>query len=336
MTLPNHLINHVAIALDASGSMQRHRAQVVTAVDELVKYLATLSQEMDQETRITVYTFNDKVQNIVFDRDVLRLPSIADFYEPDRQTALCDATLLALDDLGRTAQMYGDHAFLLYVFTDGQENASKPLNRSFLPQRLKALGDNWTTAILVPDIHARLAAERLGFPRNNIDTWNTLSATGMEEMAEVVKTSARTYMTARSTGTRGSKNLFGGADTVNDQTIRDSGIKPLHYDDFMLLRVIRDTPIKEFIEDAGHRYVAGRGYYQLVARTIVQANKQVAIMHKKTKKVFHGLDARKILKLTEVDTVVTPDDNKDYAIFVQSTAPNRKLFAGTELFYFKK
>lgn len=331
-----HLINHIAILLDASGSMRQHRNSVIKAVDELIKYLATLSKDMNQETRVSVYTFDNKVQNVIFDRDVLRLPSIAQFYDPSGQTALVDAVTLSLDDLAKTAQMYGDHAFLVYAFTDGQENASSWLNKSQLPGRLGKLANNWTTAILVPDMFARTAAERLGFERNNIETWNTISATGVEEVSRTIQTATKSYMVARSTGTVGTKSLFGGTDTVNDQTIRDSGIKPLAFDDFELHRVIRDTPIKEFMEGNGLTYVSGRGYYQLMARTVIQPNKLVAIMHNKTKKVFHGRDARNILKLPDMDTIVTPADNKDYAIFVQSTAQNRKLLAGTQLFYYKK
>src|SRR5690349_14651809 len=117
-------VNHVALALDASGSMAvsgKARA-LVTVADGLIEYLAARSKELNQETRVTVYTFDERVKCAIYDKDVLRLPSIADFYKIGGMTALLDATLLAIDDLRLTPQKYGDHAFLTYVLTDGKNN----------------------------------------------------------------------------------------------------------------------------------------------------------------------------------------------------------------------
>lgn len=73
--------------------------ELVKVADAQIAYLAQRSKELDQETRITVYTFNNTVQCVVYDKDVLRLPSIAEFYQPRGMTALIDATLKSQDDL---------------------------------------------------------------------------------------------------------------------------------------------------------------------------------------------------------------------------------------------
>lgn len=81
---------------------------------------------MDQETRVTVFQFDDVVECLVYDKDVLRLPSLRNIYGPARaNTALIDATIKAVNELKETPERYGDHAFLCYVLTDGQENASR-------------------------------------------------------------------------------------------------------------------------------------------------------------------------------------------------------------------
>ena len=93
-----NIINHIGLVLDASSSMDRYTRKLIEVADNQIKYLATRSQEMNQETRISVWTFADhhNIQCVVWDMDVLRLPSIAEFYKPYGNTALVDAMLKSL------------------------------------------------------------------------------------------------------------------------------------------------------------------------------------------------------------------------------------------------
>lgn len=321
-------IVHVALALDASGSMSSHKYKLIQAVDELVKYLAKRSEELNQETRVTIYTFDDDVRCAIFDKDVLRLPSIKTLYHIGGMTALADATILALDDLGNTAQMYGKHAFLLYVLTDGIENASNYVNRQALPGRLATLPDNWTVAALVPHLRARDEAVRWGFHRGNVETWDTYSADGIQEVSSKVREATNTYMTSFSQGTHtgGTQTLFDTSiQTVNAATVAAANLKPLDPASYLLLPVISKMAISEFVRSHGHAYRTGRGYYELNKPEMIQANKSVMIMEKSTNKVFSGQDARKLLRLPDMNVRVKPADNPDYTIFVQSQAHNRKL-----------
>src|SRR5947208_332295 len=124
-----NIINHVFLVLDASGSMKPWSREVIKVADNQVAYLAQRSKELDQETRITIFQFSSgPAECLVYDKDVLRMPSISKLYTPTRYlTALIDATLLALDDLSLTPQRYGDHSFLGYILTDGRENDSANL-----------------------------------------------------------------------------------------------------------------------------------------------------------------------------------------------------------------
>jgi hypothetical protein len=141
MSKIENIINHIVLVLDASLSMDSVSEQLVKVADNQIKYLAQRSKELDQETRITVYTFNttgyysgfnkQRIECLIYDKDVLRVPSIASLYKADGATPLIDATILALDDLAMTPEKYGDHSFLVYVLTDGQENASR--NRAIRP-----------------------------------------------------------------------------------------------------------------------------------------------------------------------------------------------------------
>src|SRR6185369_14557730 len=245
-------------------------------------------------------------------------------------TALIDATLKSLDDLAHTAQLYGDHAFLVYVLTDGEENVSR--NRpGALAQRLAALPDNWTVACFVPSQTSKFEAKRFGFPADNIAIWDTTDS-GLTEVGETIRRTTDTYMTSRASGIRGSKTLFStGADAVNAQTVQQAGLTKLPSSKFVVLPVLADGPIRETVEATGLTYTVGAGYYQLMKTETIQANKAIAVRDKLSGAVYTGRNARDLLGLPATDVRVKPDSNPQFDVFVQSTSVNRKLIKGTTL-----
>jgi hypothetical protein len=310
--------------------MRGLREQLIRVADSQIAYLAQRSQELGQETRVTVYTFDDKVRCAVYDKDVLRLPSIRDHYQIGGMTALIDATLKSQDDLAQTAQLYGDHSFLTYVLTDGQNNVNNH-QAGELSQRLNSLPDNWTVACFVPHQVGAHEAKKFGFPANNVAIWNTSEA-GLAEVGETIRRTTDTYMQSRATGVRGSRNLFStGVDAVNTQTVKAAKLEQLPTNTYRLLQVDRDRTIKDFVEDHGHRYNIGCAFYQLTKTETVQAGKQVAVAERNSGKVYTGINARNLLGLPAMDVRVKPDQNPLYDVFVQSTSVNRKLIGGTRL-----
>src|SRR5688572_12359138 len=97
--LQHTLKNHVAVAIDASSSMRGLTNTVIRVADELIAHLAAESKRLNQETRVSVYVFADNVECLVYETDVLRLPSIAGSYVANGWTALLDATVQSIDDL---------------------------------------------------------------------------------------------------------------------------------------------------------------------------------------------------------------------------------------------
>lgn len=331
---PQNYINHIALVLDASGSMWTRRAELVKVADAQIAYLAKRSEELDQETRITVYTFNSRVECVFYDKDVLRLPSIKEFYSPRGNTALIDATLKSQDDLSKTAQLYGDHSFLTFVLTDGEENASSrspyDLN-SYLPHLL----DNWTVAVLVPDQRSKFEAKKFGFPADNIAIWDATTNKGFVEAGETIRRATDNYFTLRSQGIRGSRSIFSmGADTLNKKAVKAAKLIALPKGTFQLLPVDRAFPIREWVQEQGFSFTLGCAFYQLTKTESIQPQKNIAIMEKKSKKVFVGREARDMLGLPDMEVRVKPQYNPDFDVFVQSTSVNRKLVPGTNLLIF--
>lgn len=332
-------INHIALVLDASGSMSHLQSQVVKVADGLIAHLAQRSKELDQETRVTVYIFGDTVKCVIYDKDVLRLPSLAKHYRISGMTALIDATLKSQDDLALIPEPYGDHAFLTYVLTDGLENMSKN-KPSTLAARLHSLPDHWTVAVLVPDQSGKHEAKKFGFPADNVAIWDATTVRGLSEAGETIRTATENFMAGRAQGIRGSRSLFAtDASVVNKGTIQAAGLKPLPTDKYVLVPVAPQPPekygqpilIKEFVEGCNHRYQVGKAFYKLSKPEKIQGNKQLAVVEKKTSKVYTGAGARDLVGLPDMEVRVKPDENPDYDIYVQSNSVNRHLVVGTKL-----
>ncbi|GHF40174.1 vWA domain-containing protein [Streptomyces morookaense] len=335
-------INHVALVLDASSSMSHLSRKVVDVADQQIAYLARRSRELDQETRVTVYVFADKAECVIYDKDVLRMPSLQQLYRAGGMTALLAAALKSQRELAQTAQLYGDHSFLTFILTDGQENASHrcPDAPAADPRELveavaKMIAtqqDNWTLAVLVPDQMGKREAMQCGFPKDNIAIWDATSTQGLEEAGQVIQQATEKFMVGRTQGIRGSRTVFStGAQAVNKDTIEAAGLTPVDPSEYQLIPVTREAAIREWVIECGHTYRTGSAFYQLNKSEKIQAKKQIAVLEKKTDRVYTGPEARALLGLPDTEVRVTPDHNDDFTIFVQSTSVNRKLIPNTRV-----
>lgn len=332
MNVDQGYINHVAIIADASSSMTRHKSALIKVLDGQVKHLAQRSTELNQETRVTYYVFNQTVECLVYDKDVLRLPSIQNRYNPRGRTALMDAAHRGIGDLQQTAQLYGDHAFLVYVLTDGQENESHLVTSSMLNRTLTGLPENWTVAALVPDQSGVFEAKKFGFPAGNIQVWDTTSSEGLVEAGGTIRRATDQFMTGREKGIRGSRSVFSmDPSNLNTSNLYKAGLRPLKTEEFVQLPVAVTSDIKPFVEDHGISYRLGIAYYQLTKTETIQAGKKIAVRRRSTGEVFTGQHARDLLGLADDAVKVTPGYNPDFDVFVQSTSVNRKLLPSTDL-----
>lgn len=332
----NNYINHIVFVIDASGSMGYLKAEVVKVFDNQIKHLAQRSKELDQETRITVYLFNSDIKCLVYDKDVLRLPSLKTFYSPSGGTALIDGATTAFDDLALTPQKYGDHSFLCYVLTDGEENSSNKTNVANFPNRIKTIPDNWTVAVFVPNQIGVHEAKKFGFPSDNIQVWDANSSTGIEKAGATMQQATDNFMAARSKGLRSTKNLFNLDVTKLSKDAVVANLDQLKANEYLLIPVQTNSVIKPLVESwTKAEYLKGSAYYQLTKAETIQGYKQLCVQDKVNGKVYAGVNARNLLGLPSQDVKVNPASHNAFDIFVQSTSVNRKLIAGTKLLVLK-
>lgn len=331
----NRLINHVEFDIDSSSSILHYDLTyaVKEAVERQAKYLADISNKYDQETRLTMYTFADSIQVVEYEIDIIRAVQRGEVlkgYKPGGNTALIDVALQGLDDLAKTATIYGNHAFLKYVFTDGEENRSKR-SKYELKERLQSLPDNWTVGILVPNQRAADNARSFGFPENNIQEWD-VTAAGVAKVSARVEQATAQWFEGRSRGVVGTRSLFTIDTKAVDNAVMAGKLIPLDTTWFKMFTVKRKTSAAEFSAFYMNEYVRGRVFYQLTARKPegedVQPEKKILLRHNTTGVVFGPEGTRHVLGLPENGTTVRikPNMNRDYTVFVQSTAPNRALW----------
>jgi uncharacterized protein YegL len=333
---PANYINHIGLVLDGSASMRHLELEVVKVADSQIAHLAQRSKELDQETRITVYVFNSYqgVKCIFYDKDVLRMPSLASRYSCDGQTPLIDATLKAIEDLKRTPELYGDHAFLMYVLTDGQENDSsrRPYD---LQATLSQVADNWTVAVMVPNQDGVFEAKKFGFPPNNIAVWDATTVKGVVEAGERIRQTTDTFMQARTQGVRGSKNIFQMDVSGLTPTVVASTLQKLDANRYDIVDVDPNKggwQIKDFVETvAGQTYYTGMAYYQITKPETIQPTKKVLVRDRASGRVYAGTSARSLIGIPDYEIKVRPADHPKYEVFIQSTSVNRKLVGGTKL-----
>ncbi len=326
-----HVINHVAFCVDASSSIDNYNLTepIIKVFDAQIENLKRLSQSLDQEVRITLYTFADQVKNVFFDMDVLRVKSIKDLYKPYGNTALIDATMQGIRDLQKTAVMYDDHAFLQFVITDGEENRNAGAAGT-LKTMIAGLGDNWTLAILVPSQTAKFNATKYGFPADNIQIWDT-TAKGVEEVGEILNKATESYMVSRSRGVKSSKSLFSLNTSNLKADVVKKKLKELKSSEYSLFPVSKKMEIKDFVVGWTKDYVPGSAYFQLTKPEKIQPSKSIAIQNKQNGKIYIGEEARTLLNLPDYEVRVNPISHSDYIIFVQSKSTNRNLVPSTNV-----
>lgn len=321
-------INHIALVVDKSGSMFSVGQDLVKVFDQEIEHLKSRSVELNQETRISVYLFGSDVECLVFDMDAMRMPSLKQFYNASGQTKLIDAVIKSVEDMNKLPQLYGDHAFLVYALTDGEENNSRNYPAA-LKDTLNKLPENWTIVCMVPNSRGIHEAKKFGFPVNNIQVWNTDSA-GTVEVGKSFRSAMDNYMDNRSKGVRGSSNFFS-LDTsgikVKDASANLTKLSTDKYKRYQVNSGFNGfAVIRDFVEAAtGKSYVKGSTYYELTKTEMIQSYKEICIQDRKSTAVYSGANARTLLGLPNSDVKVSPDKHSGWRIFVQSTSVNRKL-----------
>ncbi len=349
-----NMVNHVTYVLDASGSMNSLTNAVVKLFDDQMKDLAEMSQKNKQETRVSVFTFctdswrRPLIDCVIYDTDVLRVPSIRQMYTPNGGTPMIEGVIESIMDLRKIPEMFGDHAHIMYVITDGQETEDRG-GGSKLRTVIKALPENWTVGCLVPDPECRNSAINYGFTSENCFIWQQTEK-GVEEVNQTMRCTTQAFMAGRAIGQRSMKGGMFKVDLAKiDKKEVQENLKALALGSYILSDITTKTvnsipgakkvEIKPFVETVLKLpFLKGRGFYQLQKLEEIQESKSVCVRDKRNGRVYIGDAARELIGLPvgKCGTVkIKPDGNGTYEVFIQSTSFNRVLTPGTKFIYLK-
>lgn len=317
------LKNHVAFVLDVSGSMYNIINDVRKVFQNQIEFLRKTSLMFEQETRVSVYTFNTEVKCLINDVDVAR-PMEIEKLLASGGTAMLDAITLSIEDFYEVSQKYGDHSFMIYVLSDGEENSSKTKAENF-SKFLSKMPDNFTVCALAPSSNAAKLLEGYGLHKGNIDKWDTTEK-GVEEVGRKMEKSIENFYTARTQGIRSYSSVFSDLNKVTTEDIKKVA-KEIKNFEIVINKDVKAVYIKPLVESETNRpYIKGKAFYELVKRETVQESKSIAVQDKKNGKVYIGYDARVILGLPDKGEIkVDPVQSSKWNIYVQSTSVNRNV-----------
>lgn len=330
-------VNYVAIVLDRSGSMFGLRNDVVEQFNFQVRILKEESKKHNIKTYLTLVTFNHTVDKPVYiNRPIDTIPSLNfSEYIPGGGTALLDAIGDASNILVSSVEYIDtDTSYLLINITDGEENESRRFSRIKIAEDIKARTstDKWTFTALCPP-YSVSTIENLGIPHGNIQAWEATRA-GAQLMGQSLNLGTQSYYATRASGLSSTQSFF----TPDLAGVTATALKCKLTDqsqDFLRLSVTESGRIDDFVaKTTGNPYVLGSGLYQLTKQENVQDYKTIVVQNKTTNELYSGVqNVRSLLKLPESGTIkIRPSlYTSEYVIFVQSTAPNRKLIQGTTM-----
>lgn len=319
---------NLVVVLDVSSSMTRPRRDA--AAVQLTQMLDKCKAEFSDESTMSVITFDysssirvqyaGKIQNYIYPRCY------------GGCTALNDAVAFGVK-VASTSTLPS----LVYVFTDGEENASTQTVSTVKDFVTKALASGNITLVGIGPKPAALIA--LGVPAGNTLDWSGNAAELTTKVAPAVTRGVVATAQAIKTGKKSLAHFFLDIDAVS---LQDATKKCVDVTTTMERRntVQGGLAVREYIEKHCklYTYVDGAYFYKLVTKEKVLKDRRIVIAHRDdtTGKLYSGPAARTLLGLpVEADVEVEPGSLGKWTVFVQSASPTRKTVRDAEFLWDK-
>ena len=177
---------HVALVLDASGSMSDLRASTVSTMKEFFESL----RSSEDKTVVDLWQFDDRVRHLIDGEDLAQSAGEAiENYTTGGCTALYDAICIGIDELGRkfAAQPEAERpdAVVFAILTDGFENASQRFNVQDVKARIEHQTKkySWTFRFLAANQDAVLTGREMGLDAEACESM-VASAEGVRDVGD--------------------------------------------------------------------------------------------------------------------------------------------------------
>ena len=228
------LKTYVALVLDKSGSMDKIRSEAIDNFNEQLQVLkeessspAAVAKKLLQEqnavgveTRVTMTTFNQSVDILFVDKDVMGVDEITEAdYVPDGMTAMYDGMGKTIDALLELPDISDDNVSILFItITDGRENSSTVVKREQLQSKIEDLQatGRWTFTYLGANQDVlEQAVENLSMSVGNTMSFSATSA-GTKRMSEVQTGALKAFYSQRRLGKTQVDNFYSDVDVIDE------------------------------------------------------------------------------------------------------------------------
>ena len=176
---------HVALVLDASGSMSSIKNATVSTMKEFFESL----KSPEDKTVIDLWQFDNRVRHLIKGADIEQGGVRAiENYSTSGCTALYDAICIGIDELGKKFEAMNENdrpdAVVFAILTDGFENASQKFNINDVKARIEHQSSiySWTFRFLAANQDAILTGSEMGLQESACETFDA-SEEGVRECA---------------------------------------------------------------------------------------------------------------------------------------------------------
>lgn len=192
----------VCFILDASGSMEDSKAQVLSGYRE---YVGTLHREAG-DLRFGLTTFNTECRRVVEPGTPIASvqPLTEETYQPSGMTALYDAIAETVAAMETWLPEGGDWRALCVILTDGLENSSRTQTKETLKALIEAreATGRWTFTYLGANQDAWAEASKMGMAVGNVAGY------AVADMGATMRMAAASTVTYHTSVDRQSKGFY--------------------------------------------------------------------------------------------------------------------------------
>lgn len=173
--MENQSVSEIICILDKSGSMQSLQMETIAGLNKFIKD----QQQQEGLCNFTLVQFNQEISTTIKRQPIAEVKCLtARSYQPDGYTALLDAVGGTLQKAMETQFFLPDALnpgrVLVFIITDGMENASTHYTNTRVGQMIRDLKENkgWEFQFFGANIDAFGEAENIGISRDKASQWD--------------------------------------------------------------------------------------------------------------------------------------------------------------------
>lgn len=335
--------NYIGISRDHSGSMASIARPAMKDYNENITVIREEASRNDIDTIVSVVKCGSGrsaiVEREVVNSNVTRLAPLTHYEAQAPGTPLWDS-VGELIEIMKTVPDAADPevTFLIMVITDGEENRSRCWNARSIAEEIRRLqaSDRWSFVFRVPRGGTRTLTS-MGIPEGNILEWDQTQR-GVEQASVATRAAMTQFYSDRKAGIKSTGRFYANLVQVPASEIKASLVDISREVQLWEVDVRDPSELRSFVEKRTYPkpMLRGAAFYQLTKTEDVQDHKKIAVRDKTTGQVFSGAAARNLLGLPLHGEIrLSPGNNGNFDVFVQSTSVNRRLIPGTRVLYWE-